>query len=614
MLRVQVAPSEVSGDVREMDILGHYVGILPLKNFAPFEKRYGWIGLLAAAAAAAALPLLPRGLPRYVAVGVIVLVPIGFVLDLAYWQRYSITHMDPTVALNLIQDRIQTRIVGFYNIAQFKVWATFQEGFWFAVLAAMNALAFLWVEGKKSSVVGAAALLLLAVSAPANVAQAETLVVAPGSPFSTVGAAIGAAGSGDRIVVGPGLYRERILIDRPLSLQGDPGAVIDGGGTGTVVSITKGPVEIRGFLLKSSGASLLEEDAGIKLTGAEGCTVEDNRVEDTLFGILVNSSPKSRILNNQVLGKDLPVPRRGDGIRLNNSGDSTVAGNTVVRSRDLSIWESNRVSVRRNLVRESRYGLHYMYCDDNHFEGNVFEDNQVGAAVMYSRRLTLRNNRFTGSRGAGAVGLLIKAGDDIFAEGNWILNNTRGVFLDDSPQSLLAACEFSKNVIGGNDVGVSIQPAVDRALFTENAFIANRSQVEILGGVSRLRNLWSRGGRGNYWSDYVGFDAGDDGIGDTPYKIEEFFESLAERWPEAGLLRMSPAAEALEMASRAFPIGKPRLKVLDEHPLKNPPALLQEGLSTRRNPLLASAGVLVSAVSLYSLRIARRPLFQGGIS
>ncbi|MFO0982491.1 MAG: NosD domain-containing protein, partial [Planctomycetota bacterium] len=314
---------------------------------------------------------------------------------------------------------------------------------------------------------------------------------------------------------------------------------------------------------------------------------------------------------NLVVGKDLPIPRRADGIRLQDSHGSLIEDNTVEDSRDLAIWQSNDCVTRRNVVRRCRYGLHYMYCDRNVFEGNEFAGNHTGAAIMYSRHVTLRDNRFTGSRGPSAHGLLIKTADDVIAEHNWFVDNTRGIFLEDTPSSRRADCVIRSNVIGGNDTGVAIEPSVARVVFTENAFIANRAQVEALGWTRAEQNVWSADGRGNYWSDYVGFDADGNGVGDTPYQLEQFFEDLASRYPAVGMLRMAPAAAALECAARAFPIVKPRPTLTDACPLVDPPASLGQPPRSRPRPELVAAGLLLVGAAGLVLWQSRRPLLRG---
>src|SRR5262249_32772329 len=192
----------------------------------------------------------------------------------------------------------------------------------------------------------------------------------------------------------------------------------------------------------------------------------------------VCSSDLATLRGNHVVGKALPLPRQGDGIRVQDGAGATIEDNVVEASRDLAIWQSHRCETRRNVVRRCRYGLHYMYCDDNVFEDNVFEGNETGGAIMYSGSLTLRRNRFEGSRGPSAHGLLIKAADDVLAEGNRFVDNSSGIFLEESPSSQRSTVVFRGNVVGGNDVGVELQPSVERVVFAGNAFVANRVHVE----------------------------------------------------------------------------------------------------------------------------------------
>jgi nitrous oxide reductase family maturation protein NosD len=624
VLVVNVSPLGVDGDITEIDNLGHYVGMPTIELMARPERALAPFAIVLTILCALALPILPPGRLRLGLAAVVVAVPVGFVLDLYFWQRYAVTNLDPHAPLNLIANRIQTQLWGHYSVAQFAVDASFQSGFWLVVVAAANALGFLWAERRRPaaemapppaakptrhSVAAASLALLLGLSAGA---RAATLEVGPGGArFRTIEAAVAAASAGDLVRVRAGLYRESVTIDRPLSLRTDEGAVIDGGGRGTVVLVTQGPSAVHGFTIRGSGDSYLYEDAGVKLKDAADCTVEDNRIEDVLFGVMARTSPRARILRNGVVGKDLPLPRRGDGIRVQDASGSIVEGNTLESTRDLAIWQSNRCVVRANRVRGGRYGLHFMYCDDNVFEDNVFEDNHTGGAIMYSRRLELRRNRFSGSRGPSAYGLLIKVGDDVLAEQNWFVDNSTGIFLEDTPSSLRAGCTIRNNVIGGNDTGVELQPSVARVLFQGNAFLANRRQVEVSGRVREDQNRWSKDGRGNYWSDYVGFDADGDGVGDTPYRLEQFFEDLTERWPGAGLLRMGPAAEALEMAARAFPIVRAQAALTDEHPLLEPPAVLGRPPKAGARPVLAGFG-LASIAGAFVVLSCVRGLGLGG--
>ena len=619
MLVIDVTPLKVTGDLKELDVLGHYVGMRTIDTFAPFERRTAPFALGGVALLALTLPFIRWRTARTAVALVVVFVPIGFALDLWAWQRFAVTHLDPHAPLSMIANRIQSQLIGDYSIAQFKVHATFQAGFWLVVVAALNALGFLVAEWRRtrapSTVRSAKGLSRLAAITAASaillvstLASAKTFEVGTGSSFGSIGAAIAAASPGDEVVVHAGVYHEHVRVDRALVLRAEGVAVIDGDGTGTLIVVEKGPTTIRGFSLRAGGDSLLAEDAGVKVKATPDCVIENNRIERTLFGILVAGGARTRIAGNTIIGLDVPVTGRGDGIHLQGADASSIDDNLVERSRDLSIWQSNGVSAHRNIVRTSRYGLHYMYCDDSVFEDNVFEDDQVGAAIMYSRRLTLRRNHFLRSRGPSAHGLLVKVGDDVLVEQNWFVDNTRGIFLEDTPGSSRSKVTFRFNLIAGNDVGVSFSQTVVGVVFTENAFIANRLEVEARSRVAPNQNAFSLAGRGNYWSNWVGFDADGDGIGDTPFVAEQSFERLTERWPAVGLLRFGPAAEALEVASRAFPIGKPPPIVIDDRPLVRPPLGLGAPPRGSSHPSLVFAGVAALLGSLFLMGRARRAL------
>src|SRR5262249_41681371 len=153
----------------------------------------------------------------------------------------------------------------------------------------------------------------------------------------------------------------------------------------------------------------------------------------------------------------LPHVRRGDGIRLWYSSGCRLVGNQVERSRDVVIWYSSKTIVEDNLVRTNRYGLHYMYSDANVFHRNRFEDNQVGAAIMYSRDVDLRENSFSFSNGPAAYGLLLKDADDVFIVDNRFVQNDTGLFFDNAPQSRDGRVDVRGNLIARNTVAVALQ-------------------------------------------------------------------------------------------------------------------------------------------------------------
>ncbi len=392
-------------------------------------------------------------------------------------------------------------------------------------------------------------------------------LVAPGESLA---AAVAAAAPGDTLRVRGGVHHGPRVIERPLTLVGEGWPVLDGGGRGTVVAIRAPGVSIEGFELRGSGSSLDEENSGIAVDGAPGAVIAGNRLSDVLFGIYLRRSPGSRVAGNRIEGKELPLARRGDAIRVWYSDRVTLEENTVTAGRDVVLWYSMALTVRGNRVSGGRYGLHFMYCDDATIAGNLLLENSVGAFLMYSRRLRLEGNTVAGNHGPSGYGVGLKDMDDAVVRGNLLAGNRVGAYLDNSPREAGSTTTLSGNLVTGNDVGVLLMPNVRRVAVSDNGFRENREQVSVAGGGGDpAANRWWA----NYWSDYPGFDADADGFGETPYRSERLFEGLADRHPPLRYLADAPAAGALELAARAFPLVRPQPKLTDPTPRMRPPTL-----------------------------------------
>lgn len=385
-------------------------------------------------------------------------------------------------------------------------------------------------------------------------------------------AALAAAQPGATIIVPPGVYSGALTIDQPVTLEGQGLPVIDGAGMGSVITVNAPDVTIRGFVIRNSGDSLDAEDAGIS-AGAPRLTLEHNRLEDTLFGIYLHQAPDSVIRNNIIHAKDLDIARRGDGLKIWYSHNTLIEGNRIDGSRDALVWYSDNNIIRNNTVENSRYGFHLMNSDHQTLAENVLRNNSVGIYIMYGRDVSLHNNLIAGSRGNSGYGLGLKDSDDVTVEGNRLTGNRIGVYIDNSPREPSAFVKFHNNLFAYNEIGALMLPLVMHNTFTDNIFQDNGEQIAISGSGQLKENNWSHAGRGNYWSDYAGFDADHDAIGDLPYTPMSLYESLLARAPELRIFALSPAMDALDLAAKAFPIFQPQPKLSDGHPLTVAPAL-----------------------------------------
>ena len=444
--------------------------------------------------------------------------------------------------------------------------------------------------------------------------DSRTWTVRPDGPISAVSAAVDSARPGDTVRVLPGRYRERVVVDRPVTLIGVDRPVLDAGGRGHVIEASAA-LEVRGFELRDTGTNPDEEHAGVMVRDARARIV-DNVLADVYYGVYLKNSQASVVRGNRITGKPLPPPRRGDGIRLWYSSGTEIVDNTITRTRDVVVFFSDRLSIRENLIRDGRYGLHYMYSNNNHFERNRFVGNQVGSFIMYSTDITLEDNLFAESGGASGLGLGLKDADSIRAVGNLFVENEAGVYLDNSPRGRDVQNHFERNVFFENDAGLRTLPSVTGNVFRDNDFVSNHRAVEVTGGVGEnqaAQNDW----RGNYWSDYAGFDRDGDGVGDTPYVYSKLSEDLMTEHPPLRLFSYSPVVPVVETVSRFFPFLKPRPLVVDsapklvrgafrrwerEPPVARPAPSATEPRSTRTD---AAAGILLLASAAGAVGAAR---------
>lgn len=407
------------------------------------------------------------------------------------------------------------------------------------------------------------ALILAAVLAP---------VAASAQAGFDLHAAVAAAAPGDTIHVPAGIYPAPLVIDKPLTLLGEDMPTIQGDGTGDVVVINAPDVTVSGFIVTGSGDSLDREHAGITV-GGKHVTLENNRIEDSLFGIYLHNAPDSILRGNTVVGKDLDISRRGDGLKIWYSANTLVENNNVHDSRDAVIWFSPGSTVRGNTMQNNRYGIHFMSTDNHLVEDNVLRHNSVGIYLMYGDHYTIRRNLIFDSRGPSGYALGLKEINNGTFEGNRLVNNRVAVYTDGSPLRPDGRVVFTHNLFAYNDIALTMLPNIHHNIYSENLFLDNNEQVAVAGEGELVQNEWAVDGRGNYWSDYTGYDAARDGVGDVPYVSKSLYENLMDKHPELRLFQLSPSADALDLAAKAFPIFQPQPKMADPHPLTEPPSL-----------------------------------------
>ena len=423
----------------------------------------------------------------------------------------------------------------------------------------------------------AAAILILS----ATLSQAATLVVT-----NSVSDTLAHAQNGDALMlVGPKTFPEHVIITKSIRLLGTNSPVLDGGNTGTPLTIAATNVEVRGLTIRNSGADLTAFDSGVMIL-SNNATVADCRIENDAFGIYLRGASNCRIERNQIIGVDgQPPSKRGNGIHLWKTRGNEIVANHISGKRDgmyFSYADANLIA--KNDVRETRFGIHYMYSHANRLLGNSLIANTVGATLMFSRDSLIRANIVVANR---RHGILFKQVDRSHITDNFISGHNRGFFIQQATQN-----RFEGNTVATTDIGVYMSNCSEQNVFVGNNFFANTDQVwqpsdEVEAG--RLAsNKFFENRRGNFWSDYTGVDRNHDGIGDTAYHETDVFGYILERHPDARALALSPAASLLRKGEELLPLlDTPG--VTDSFPLMNKAEVTPFASHTHSSPCWESS-------------------------
>lgn len=364
-------------------------------------------------------------------------------------------------------------------------------------------------------------------------------------PGESISAAVQAAAAGDTVKVERGYYVDHVVIDKPLRLQGINRPTISGDNQGDVIRVKSPDVVVDGFIIRDSGDNLTAQNAGVYVEpGAHRAIIRNNDFAYTLFGMWLEKANGVEVTNNLITGKrDFASAQRGNGIQLYNCYDAKIIGNNISFVRDgIYVDVSFRILFRGNKMHHVRYGTHYMNSHDNIWEENDAYSNRGGLALMEVRRQIVRNNRTWDNSDHG---IMLRTIQDSVVENNIIVGNSKGFFIYDAEYNVLKG-----NLVMGNRIGVHLWAGSINNDVDHNDFIQNHNQIRY---VATRNELWGKG-KGNYWSNYVGWDADGDGIGDTPYEANDVVDRLNWKYPLVKLLLNSPAVQSLRLIARQFPL------------------------------------------------------------
>ncbi|MFX1325434.1 MAG: nitrous oxide reductase family maturation protein NosD, partial [Promethearchaeota archaeon] len=290
--------------------------------------------------------------------------------------------------------------------------------------------------------------------------------------------------------------------------------IIDGQNSGSCIEIWHSNVYfiIRNCILYNSGSY----DAGIKIEYSDNGKIINNKCLSNYHGIFIRNGINFNISNNFV------NDNTHDGIVLESFLDNcTIKGNQAINNYQHGIvlrQDCNDIFILDNYIEDHTYSgiLVQGGSSNNIVSGNTVINNRPlwGIWVYNSDFNTIEDNKISNN---GKHGILIEESNHNLILDNIITyNEGNGIKFSSWLNNF---CEY--NLVHGNKVNSNYGHHIHVDTYSRfndiyfNAFVDNGDLARDDG----LNNTWDNGTIGNYWSDYNGLDANDDGIGDTPHFI-----------------------------------------------------------------------------------------------
>ena len=392
--------------------------------------------------------------------------------------------------------------------------------------------------------------------------QASTIEVCSTCKVQSIKKAVFIAKDGDTILIKKGVYKEtNININKSIHIIGENYPVLDANDKAeSVLIITADNFSVKGLKFKNIGISYTKEIAAILLSKSRNFTVKDNLIENSFYGFIIQDCRYGLFQNNTVTGNAKNEASSGNGFHVWKSRHIRIEQNKVYRMRDGIYLEFvNKSFISNNISKNNvRYGLHFMFSNNNEYHHNEFNNNGAGVAVMFSKFIKMHHNTFHFNWGAASYGLLLKEIYDAEINDNYFEQNTVGINIDGCNR-----INYKNNHFVRNGWALRFTGGCYTNIFQFNNFMHNSFDLSY---NSRLNDNKFEA---NYWSEYTGYDLDKNGIGDVPHRPVKLFSYIVNKTPETLILLRSLFVDIINFSEKVSPVFTPD-NLIDSKPLLRP--------------------------------------------
>jgi len=304
------------------------------------------------------------------------------------------------------------------------------------------------------------------------VSEDKTITVCKnGCEYQSIQDAINSADDGDNINVMSGTYYEHITIDKKLKLVGaQDDCIIDGQGTGDVVTINADGVTFMNFKVMNSGSQ-----SAIYITSS-GNLIKDNLISKSYKGFFIYNSnynlPPNNIKGNEITDCNWAMSLRGGNFEIDNNNihdneygilitesKGTITGNTIKDCKNSIFITEGKGTITGNTIKDCYSGIGIYYSTSVDVDNNLIQNTALSIEGYRSDNINITNNKLLDTYDP----FDIKDCKDVYYFGNQIRQLDT---IEVCPDCLVKSIQYGINVASIGD-----EVLVKSGVYKENVFV-----------------------------------------------------------------------------------------------------------------------------------------------